>query len=165
MCTADRDLLFMCLLFQLLSQVTLAQQTSTSPDTHMGQASSPTASHTQAVLNSIQQTLSAASGGNGITVEQPTITVRSVAQSLNNSCHSPLKTSNTNATAHILGKISEIGASGHINNTAVNLANQILATRVSSTQLINHVPSSLEGLMPSKYTTCVSFQTSISLAR
>ncbi|WAQ93717.1 PO6F1-like protein [Mya arenaria] len=40
-----------------------------------------------------------------------------------------IKTLNTNSaqTAHILGKISEIGASGH-SSTAMNLANQILAT-------------------------------------
>lgn len=139
------------LIFQLLSQASLAQSNSSNSQAQPGQASSPTGSQTQAVLNTIQQTLSAASGGNanGISV-QPTITVRSVAQTLNNSS-ATLKSSNSNATAHILGKISEIGASGHVNNTAVNLANQILATRVSSTQLINHVPSSLEGLMPSKY--------------
>lgn len=139
----------------------MAQQTSNNVDTQTGHASSP-ANHTQAVLNSIQQTLSAASGSNGITV-QPTITVRSVAQNLNNSSAS-LKSSNSSATAHILGKISEIGASGHVNNTAVNLANQILATRVSSTQLINHVPSSLEGLMPSKCTVLFVFLPHESLA-
>lgn len=129
---------------QLLSQVSLAQSGGTNSLSHSSQASSASASHTQAILNSIQQTLSGASGGqNGITV-QPT-TTRVISQNLNTST----SLNSSNQSTQILGKISEIGASGHT-NSAVNLANQILASRVSSTQLItaNHVPSSLEGLMP-----------------
>ncbi|XP_060554910.1 POU domain, class 6, transcription factor 1-like [Ruditapes philippinarum] len=128
---------------QLLSQVSLAQSNGTNSLSQSSQVSNSSASQTQAVLNSLQQTLSAASAGqNGITV-QPAST-RILTQNLNNTASS-LNSSNT--TTQLLGKISEIGASGHT-NTAVNLANQILATRVTSTQLINHVPSSLEGLMP-----------------
>ncbi|XP_052812177.1 POU domain, class 6, transcription factor 2-like [Mya arenaria] len=129
---------------QLLSHVSLAQ--SNASDSPTGQASSP--SPAQTVLNSLQQTLSAGGGCvNGLTI-QPTVSARSVSHNYNNS-PTQIKTLNTNSaqTAHILGKISEIGASGH-SSTAMNLANQILATRVTSTQLINHVPSSLEGLMP-----------------
>lgn len=139
----DHDIYF---LFQLLSQVSLGQSGATSSLSQSSQHSSASASQTQAILNSIHQTLSAASGGhNGITV-QPT-TTRVISQNLNTS--SSLNSSSL--SSQVLGKISEIGASGH-NTSAVNLANQILATRVSSTQLItaNHVPSSLEGLMPSK---------------
>jgi hypothetical protein len=134
----------MLYVLQLLSQVSLAQSNGTNSLSQSSQVSNSSASQTQAVLNSLQQTLSAASAGqNGITV-QPAST-RILTQNLNNTASS-LNSSNT--TTQLLGKISEIGASGHT-NTAVNLANQILATRVTSTQLINHVPSSLEGLMPS----------------
>lgn len=128
---------------QLLSQVSLAQSNATNSLSQSSQVSNSSVSQTQAVLNSLQQTLSAANGGqNGISV-QPT-TTRIITQNLNNTATS---LNSSNSTTQLLGKISDIGASGQT-NTAVNLANQILATRVTSTQLINHVPSSLEGLMP-----------------
>ncbi|KAL4222562.1 POU domain [Mactra antiquata] len=128
---------------QLLSQVSLAQSNGTNSQSPSGQTNNSSVSQTQAVLNSLQQTLSAASGGqNGITV-QPAAS-RVITQNIS---HSSNSLNSSNNSTQILGKISEIGASGH-SNSAVNLANQILATRVTSTQLINHVPSSLEGLMP-----------------
>jgi len=135
--------MFWYCLLQILSQVSLAQ--SNASDSATGQASSP--SPAQTVLNSLQYSLGASGTVNGLTI-QPTITARSNSQNLTGTAQ--IKTYNNAAqAAHILGKITEMGATGH-STAAVNLTNQILATRVSSTQLVNHVPSSLEGLMPSE---------------
>lgn len=109
------------------------------------QTSSHMTSQTQAVLNSLHQQLTAAGSAsqNGLSV-QPN-TTRIVTQTLNsaNSLDSPL-TPNGNI---LTSKFAEIGTAGQTNH-ATNLANQILATKLTSTQLLNHVPSSLEGLMP-----------------
>ena len=150
--TLDNIMIQSSILFQILAPQASSPQVSSSnsSQSQSSQTSSQltaSANHTQAVLNSLQQQLSAAGSAsqNGITV-QPN-TTRIVTQTLNsaNSLDSPLSPNGSILTS----KFAEIGAAGQTN--ASNLANQILATKITSTQLLNHVPSSLEGLMPSKY--------------
>ena len=135
--------------FQILAPQATTQVTSSSSQIPSAHSSSHTTSsqQTQAVLNSLHQQLVAAgtASQNGISV-QPN-TTRIVTQTLNsaNSLDSPL-TPNGNI---LTSKYTEMGSTGQTTH-ATNLANQILATKLTSTQLLNHVPSSLEGLMPSK---------------
>lgn len=139
-------------MFQILAPQSSSTQSSSSNSSQS--QSAQTSSHltsssnqTQAVLNTLHQQLTAAGSAsqNGISVQ--TNTSRIVTQTLNsaNSLDSPLTPNGSILTS----KFAEIGTAGQTTH-ATNLANQILATKLTSTQLLNHVPSSLEGLMPSK---------------